>query len=202
MSSGASTVHQAVRDVASGILKGVSSPPTDLDALKPALNVTRIFSEDLPVSGELRRNDRAFDIVYSSTLSAEQRQFTIAHEMGHAIFELTGPNCPRSGQELERLCDMLATELVFPHETFRECLGKDLSLAKVFDLSRRFRASLSATAIRCAEYRSISVFEAERDRINWGSGMVRKGTARTMSLALRIPSSRPWPVRSAVAKRF
>jgi len=44
MSRGATTVHEAVRNVASGILKRVSSPPTDLDALKPALNVTRILA--------------------------------------------------------------------------------------------------------------------------------------------------------------
>jgi Zn-dependent peptidase ImmA (M78 family) len=180
-----STIEDAVQIVAQQVLSGVSCPPTDLDEIIHHLNITEVISEDLPVSGEMHRNGSGFKIIYSSSSSLEQRRFTIAHEIGHVIFESSGRNCPRFGQELERLCDMLATEILLPKTIFLDLLGTELSMQKVFDLKRIFKVSLSATAIRCAQFRQVSFFEVEDETVIWGYGVIKKNPLRRMESALR-----------------
>jgi hypothetical protein len=169
-----STVEAAVRIVAKWVLQGVSCPPTDLDAISSRLDIVGFHPEEMSVAGELRRDGKGFKVVYSSSLLPERRRFTIAHEMGHAVFEASGRNCPRTGAELERLCDLLATEILMPSDVFLSLLGEKLSLQKIFELAKTFKTSLSATAIRCSELRRISVFEVENGNILWSRGVVRK----------------------------
>jgi hypothetical protein len=176
---------QAVKIVVAGLLKDVSCPPTDLEQLARQLNVRAIRFEDLPISGQLRRSGKAFEIVCSSWVTGGRRQFTIAHEIGHAIFESTGPRCPQSGSELERLCDMLAAEILMPEEHFLRAIGPEISIRGIRRTSRLFNTSLSATAIRCAELRRISVFEADDEKIVWGYGAVKRGPIATLDSALQ-----------------
>jgi hypothetical protein len=175
-----STVNEAVRIVGGKFLENVECPPTNLEAVQNRLNVKRIETEDLPFSGELRRGRNGFTIVLSKHLSPSRRRFTVAHELGHAILETTGPRCPRFGSELERLCDMLATEILMPHSLFRTLAQERLSISKVWELSRVFGTSLTATALRGAELVGCSAFEIEADTISWGYGIVRKGRLKDL----------------------
>lgn len=184
VAGGPSSIDDAVRTIAERILDGVSCPPTDLEAIGSRLNITGFCPDDLPVSGELHRDGNSFKVVYSSYLSPERRRFTIAHEIAHALLATTGPNWPRFGKELERLCNMIATELLMPRDIFLRCLGPKLSITKVFELSRTFATSLSATAIRCAELLHVSLFEVDGKNVIWGYGVVRKGTLRGMENGL------------------
>jgi hypothetical protein len=177
------SVEDAVRVVAARSLAGIACPPTDLDALAARLGIVAMRSEDLPVSAELRRADAGYEVVYSSYQSLTRRRFSIAHEMGHVLFEGTGPNPPRTGQELERLCNMLATEFLLPEEVFKEAAGPEVSLQKVFELARLFEASLSATAIRCCEFGAGVAFEVEGTRVVWSRGAT-KGVADEIQTAV------------------
>ena len=167
------TVEEAVAIVADRLLDGVPGPPTDLEAIAPRLNITGFRAEDVPFSGELRREGSGFAVVYSSALSPARRRFTVAHELAHALFETSGRNCPRVGRELERLCDKIAAELLMPRKVFLECAGPAISLGGVFELARLFGMSLSATAIRCAELKGVSVFEVDADAVTWGHGVIK-----------------------------
>lgn len=169
------TMENAVQIVIGRFLDGVDCPPTDLDALGARLKVTGIIREDLPFSGELRRNSKGFEIACSSHLSASRQRFTVAHELAHVIFETTGPNCPTRGKELERLCDMLASEILMPQDKFMTVADADLRIEKLFDISRIFKTSLAATAIRCAQLFGHSVFEVKGALVTWGYGVVKKG---------------------------
>jgi hypothetical protein len=180
----AQTVEQAVQIVATNILDGIPCPPTDLNAIKPRLRIKEFCPEDMSVSGELRPDGDGFKVIYASHLSPSRRRFTIAHEMGHAFFETTGPNCPRFGEELERICDMLATEILMPKDIFLQRAGHELSIQKVFELARLFDTSLVATAIRCAELQRVSVFEVEDKSITWGYGVVRTGSLNGITYGL------------------
>jgi hypothetical protein len=102
----ADTIPDAVHVVVSRLLEGVHCPPTNLEELGLRLNVRRIRYENLPVAGALVRVDDGFEILCSSAAANGRQQFTIAHEIAHAIFESTGPRCPQAGGELERLCDI------------------------------------------------------------------------------------------------
>ncbi len=170
-------VPNAVAIVIGKYLEGVDCPPTDLEALGPSLNILRFVAEPMPISGELRREAGGFVVAYSSFLGTARRRFTIAHELAHAIFESTGPNCPRTGRELERLCDMLATELLMPRLSFMREAGPQshLSWRKIDLIARLFQTSLSATALRCAELLGVTAFEVEGNAITWSCGSIRKG---------------------------
>lgn len=187
LAKNAADIPSAVVQVVDELLPQVRSSSTDLEALAATLNVIRFQAEPLPISGELRREPNGFVVVYSSYLSAQRRRFTIAHELAHAVFERSGPNCPRSGQELERLCDMLATEMLMPKKLFLERSGpaSRLTWDRIQDLGKQFQTSLSATALRCAELLGVSVFEVEEDRIAWGYGAVRKGVVARLDNDLR-----------------
>ena len=114
------SVKQAIEILANRYLAGLSYPPTDLKAISDRLNVKEFRKEEFLGSGELRRDREGLVIVYSPYLSLERRRFTIAHEMAHALFETSGPRFPRYGRELERLCNMFATEILMPKEAFSE----------------------------------------------------------------------------------
>jgi hypothetical protein len=127
----------------------------------------------LPISGELRKDGDAFKVVFSASLSAGRRRFTIAHELAHAIFETTGPNCPRYGRELERMCDMLAGEILLPRKIFSDHVGSVIQSASIYQLARDFDTSLMATSLRCCQLFGVSIFQVEKGRIAWGYGIIR-----------------------------
>jgi len=187
-----STVKEAVRIVVGKFLENVDCPPTNLEEIQIRLDVKHIETEDLPFSGELRRGKDGFTIVLAKHLSPSRRRFTIAHELGHAILATTGPHCPRFGSELERLCDMLATEMLMPRVLFTRLAQESFSISRVWDLARVFGTSLTATALRGAELMGCSAFEIEGDKISWGYGFVRKGslTALDHDLQLAVRSAR------------
>jgi len=168
------TVEKAAEVVATRLLEGVRCPPTDLEALRPRLNVSEYEPIDgLPISGELRKDGDGFKIVYSASLQPGRRRFTIAHELAHAVFETTGPNCPRYGNELERICNMLASELLMPRRILVEHVGSSIHPGRIYDLARVFETSLMATALRCHQVFGISIFQVENACLVWGYGAIR-----------------------------
>ena len=170
----ASSVEDAIRLMGRRLLEDVDCPPTDLDALMRKLNVVDAEPRDgLTASGALLKTAEGLKIVYSSDLSVGRQRWTIAHELGHALFETTGPRPPRRGRELERLCDMIAAELLMPWDRFCPLVRAELSVEMILRLAHSFRTSVAATAIRCAEVAGVSVFETERRSVRWGYGVVR-----------------------------
>jgi IrrE N-terminal-like domain len=168
------TVEKAAELVATRLLEGICCPPTDLEALRTRLNVSGFEPIDgLPISGELRKDGDGFKIVYSASLQPGRRRFTIAHELAHAVFETTGPNCPRYGNELERICDLLASEILLPRKILVENAGASIQPVRIFDLARIFETSLMATALRCHQVFGISIFHVENARLVWGYGAIR-----------------------------
>jgi hypothetical protein len=168
------TIQEAVRRIVAELLHGVAVAPTDLEALKEALNISEFSAEDVPFSGELRRQGKTLKVVYSIHLSENRRRFTIAHELGHALMEKAGRNCVQAGTDIERLCDMLATEILMPRNAFEERIGLTLTIDRIFELRSIFQVSLIAIAHRCFELERASVFEVENDHVSWASGLVRK----------------------------
>ena len=169
--SGIDKIDKAVPAVVAQILSGISCPPTDLDALCARLNVAEIVDDDIPVVGTLCRENGTFRIVCATGQSAARRRFTIAHELAHVLFESSGPRAPRVGTELERLCDMLAAEILMPRAVFQSALGgARVDSVAVKALASQFQTSLTATAIRCVDFRPISVVDVHERRVRWTRG--------------------------------
>ena len=173
--AGVDRIDQAVPAVVSQLLGGIPCPPTDLRALCARLNVTEVLDDDdIPVVGELRRENGSFRILCAAGQSAARRRFTIAHELAHVLFESTGRGAPRVGADLERLCDMIAAEVLMPSAIFQAALTQavvDTSVVRL--LAARFETSLTATVLRCAEFRPLSVVCVQEGRKKWSRGRAR-----------------------------
>jgi hypothetical protein len=168
-------IDLAIQVIAENLMKDVPHPPTNLEMLARRLNVSGFEAADMPLSGELQRDGDQFHVVYSSHLPILQRRFTIAHELGHAVFAMSGPQYPRTGDEVERICDMFAAEFLMPTAVFKSRLRLDLTAKGLLELSALYKAPLMAVALRAAEFGNLSTFVIEGHEVSWGFGSVRKG---------------------------
>jgi IrrE N-terminal-like domain len=185
LANGTSTVEEAIEQLALRHLDGVKCPPTDLESVGSKLRINAFEAADIPGSGELRRDGDGFRILYSTYLSVERRRFTIAHELAHALLEQTGSRAPRRGKELERLCDMFAAELLMPKSVFLEMARGEVSTERIIDIARQFRTSVTATGLRYAELRRVTVFACEELQVIWGKGSYRPRTRGNVDESLR-----------------
>ena len=109
------TVEQAVESLAASLISEGTSLPIDPEILFSRYRVDTAEPDNtLPYPGELVRVPGGFRIRYSAGMPRTRRRFTIAHELCHAIFALTGRGWPRSGEELEAICEMFAAALLMP----------------------------------------------------------------------------------------
>lgn len=163
------TVKDAVRTVATRLLEGVATPPTDLLAVADRLNVVSIESRNLHYDGHLLQDGNGgFAIEIADNAHEHRRRFTIAHELGHAVFATTGPGFPRNGQELEKLCNMIATELLMPTDVFLRNIPKVVTMRTILATARMFQTSISATALRFGELTNNTlVFECSDTDVVW-----------------------------------
>jgi hypothetical protein len=191
--AGVERIEHAIRLVVDSVLEGIGCPPTDLGALCTRLNVREVVDDDdIPVVGELRREGGAFRILCAVGQSHVQRRFTIAHELAHVLFENSGPRAPRVGAELERLCDMLAAEMLMPHAVFEGALEDSRpDPSGVRRLARQFQTSLTATVLRCSEFRPLSVICVRNGRRRWSRGPARIGDYRLKALMKHLVEGEP-----------
>jgi hypothetical protein len=176
---------KAITSIVSDLLAGVPCPPTDLSAIERKVGVYSCVAEDIAGSGELRRDESGLRIVYSCYLSKPRRRFTIAQELAHAYFESRWPDPPRPSKEVEQICDMMAAEMLMPSSQVLELIKGDFRLERVFEVARTFQVSLSASAIRCAHLKCVTVFEVTGRKVTWGSGLVRRGSISNLSESLQ-----------------
>jgi Zn-dependent peptidase ImmA (M78 family) len=181
-----SSIEEAIPKLVATYLSGVVFPPTDLNALCSKFEVTVSESSSVIGAGALIKQKGRFIIHYAPDLTSQRRRFTIAHELGHIIVDTAGPRGPQHGKELERLCDMFATEILMPKKTFVEQASNEIGIKEIFRLARLFDTSLTSTAIRYAELLRVSVFEATDTNVVWGKGVIRKGAVRQLDDSLRL----------------
>lgn len=179
------SVEEAVLKLSETYLSGVNCPPTDLDAICSKLGATVAESSEVVGSGMLVKEKGKSTIHCASALSPQRRRFTIAHELGHIIVDSAGPRGPQFGEELERLCDMFATEILMPKREFLGLASKSIAIEEIFRLARLFETSLTSTAIRYAELLPVSAFEVAGSNVVWGKGVVRKGPVQRLDDSLR-----------------
>ena len=73
---------------------------------------------------------------------------------------------------------MLAAECLMPTSVFEARVPATLTLSDIANLARTFDTSITATAIRCAQFRPVCVFGVTGDRVTWGYGGIRPGAVR------------------------
>jgi Zn-dependent peptidase ImmA (M78 family) len=97
--------------------------------------------------------------VYDRTHSDGRTNFSIAHEIAHTFFPNSSNGVrfrtiqraqSREANEIERLCDLGASELLMPEEEFLTEVANDFGLHLVPRLASRFGSSYEATVFRLA----------------------------------------------------
>lgn len=168
------TLEEALAVIVKRLLEGLPRPPTDLDAVGQRLGVVSVESAELLGSGELIKDGNRFRIRYAAELGETRMRFTVAHELGHAFLETTGAGCPRHGDELEKLCDMFAAELLMPTDALRSLTPSPPTASAVYDLTRVFRVSRQALSYRCRDLLGLHAFEISLDgTLLFSTGLVR-----------------------------
>lgn len=169
--TGKKTVDAAVVEIARRLLVGQDLPPTNLNVVFPRVDIHGCHADaELLTGGELRKADDGFDIVYAPSEPLVRRRFTIAHEIAHAVFERTGPHCPRRGRELEKICDMIAGEILVPHEALKQAARPPIDLSEIRRLARLFQCSFTLMAIRCVAQFPIFGVQFDFGEIVWCAG--------------------------------
>lgn len=134
-----------------------STIPVDLEVLASMQGVLLPVEEtEMREAGCTYVDGDHFRIRLRASDSPGRRRFTLAHEITHTFFESTrlhgvvDAEVGRPGQkdQVERLCDLGAAEILFPRTPFRSSCPPTPGFDDVAGLAEEFEASLEATASR------------------------------------------------------
>jgi hypothetical protein len=137
-------------------------------------------------------------ILYNPNRPKARIVFTVAHEITHTLFpnsisgarfrSITNPDS-REANELERLCDLGAAELVMPLDEFQRQVSGEYSLSAVDRLAGHFSTSFEATAFRLASaHPGFALAGLLRYRLTVGEER-RAAAASTQRPLFQVPSS-------------
>jgi len=160
------------------------------------------IGEVVPMNIEQRRSEKrdavlvpnvsgGRSIIYNPAVPRSRLAFSIAHEIIHTFFpsSINGARfrniCAsesREANELERLCDLGASELLMPLNEFQKAAGTTgYSLSAVSDLMEIFGSSFEATVFRLASaHPGVAVAGLLRYRLRVGEQRQRRATPQTM----------------------
>ncbi len=160
---------------AKGFCNRFASPPYDPSVVAALFGVPVRKEESLRYEGQIARLDPDPDLfrierttiqVRNEGRSPQRQRYTIAHEVGHLLlWEIVGQSrkahLGRTGREseIERLCDMIAVELLAPAKEVRALLEKINFLASankahcIVKIARIFDVSLFLASLRVKEIR-------------------------------------------------
>lgn len=154
-------------EIAESLLDGIRCPPTALRDLFPRFNIkAAVESPLLSSAGKLTDVDGELLILYASNLTKMRVEFTIAHELAHAVFDQNSELPRLSGETLERACDRLAAALLMPKRPFLARVGPP-TIASIGTAARDFNVSLHAAAVRCEELAECLMFRIVDGNLSW-----------------------------------
>ena len=153
--TGLESPAEAIRSIARSLLDDPISIPTNLESVARRLNVAKVLEEPLPFDGVLMRNKNGLTIKVNSLAHARRRRFTLAHELAHALLTNESKSSRRrsfNGSEVERLCDIAASELLMPEGPTRLFFEIDgVSPDTVCMFATSFEVSMQAAARRVVD---------------------------------------------------
>jgi Zn-dependent peptidase ImmA (M78 family) len=179
-------------------IRGHKTPPFVLEEYAGLTHISRISEADLgKTSGLLLKMRSGYLIKVNQNHHAVRKRFSIAHEIGHILFnelklERYIPSIEYRNYNLqgetknrlkfrEHLCDVVATELLMPEIIFGEYLNNfGLSVSSVGRLAQIFGVSIPSTALRIAEisqhpciavlWKDGSKYKPKTLRVDWSIG--------------------------------
>jgi uncharacterized protein DUF955 len=156
---------------------GWTGPPFDPEILASLNDIfVERATEDIRADARIfPGNEGRLIIQYSASVSVERQRFSICHEIAHTRF----PDCYEEvrhrqqqrkldwkHQELERLCNLGAAELLIPYDDFvAQTENREPSLELANELRQTFGCSMEATLYRMVDLAKVPcavVFLSER----------------------------------------
>lgn len=177
---------------------GDGSIPVHLSALFKWANIRRVVPEEMPLDGALRRlTNGNFDIVVRESASSTRRRFSVAHELGHVLFYHHAPLSKaaqaaarrRAPAEEERLCNIVAEELLMPAATVERVLRESASVDRILQLAADCHVSIEAALFRLAPAWGDRKGEIQlwRKASRWELSLRRRlGTTRTSLASFEV----------------
>jgi O-acetyl-ADP-ribose deacetylase (regulator of RNase III) len=165
-------VERKARDVAlSALERGWEGPPYDPFELADLLEIETVARQDLD-DARLVSVDGKARIEFNPQRGPARIRFSIAHEIGHYLFDDYAER-PRyrdiserrpDDWQLEMLCNVAAAEFLMPAGAFPARDARDLSLSHLLDQRARFGVSTEALLRRVVKLtdQPASVFTAAR----------------------------------------
>lgn len=159
-------VRKAIRTIIPELSK--SNLPINLESAARYVGIEQIVDADMVNTDGLLNATRsgAYVVSLKKGQSRSRRRFTLAHEMGHAIvysgmagadtIEWNRPiECrgkTEDEKDEERLCDLIAAELLMPVVQFSGVMGEiGVCAGTIPEIARRFGVSLQATCRRLVQ---------------------------------------------------
>ncbi|SRR5260221_5778881 len=150
--TGLSDPAQAIRSIARSLLDDPPPVPTNLESVARRLNVEKVLQEPLPFDGVLVRRKDRLTIKLNTHIDPRRRRFTFAHELAHVLLTNGSVGSSRRsfrGTEVERLCDIAASELLMPEPPARDFFKTHgVSPSSVCEFAASFDVSMQAAARR------------------------------------------------------
>lgn len=161
-----SVLHQA-RTLSAKLKRFDAVPTNAIERMKILASMKGITVEAMTVERQrsekrdaiLVNTNSGKQILYNPKRPAGRVAFSIAHEISHTFFpnSITGSrfrniceSTSREANELERLCDLGASELLMPIDDFQAEVNGDYKLASVESFAATFGSSFEATVYRLA----------------------------------------------------
>ena len=152
--------RKRIQDIAAAIVTtlGLKTPPVDLARVARLfqVNITERRTMHANVSGQLLPTRNGFEIVMPENTKRQPStrwRFTLAHELGHTLFFLSGPSGPERifprplgplsalSRREEGLCDSFAAALLVPDVFLRDFRSQSPTLSGIIQTSLRFQVT-------------------------------------------------------------
>ena len=140
--------------------KGWSGPPFDPLWLADILNIPVVPNAAIRDARTVPLGKNRFKIEFNPTRPRGRVRFSVAHEIAHTFF----PDCAETVRhrhesriaeqgiwQLEMLCNIGAAELIMPIGSLKKEMSRDLGIAEVLDLRKKYDVSTEALLIRIAK---------------------------------------------------
>lgn len=149
----------ARRLVLESLTSGWNGPPFDLFKLCQTLNIN-VLPSDLVIDARISIDSKGkYLIEYNPYQNQSRINFSLAHEIGHSLFDDCGEtiryrkkSLETDSWELEFLCNIAAAEILLPYSVFyKDANNVQLSVDNLISLADKYKASLESVFIRLCE---------------------------------------------------
>ena len=138
---------------------GWEGPPFNPSFLAKLLKIDVLPNDSIIDSRIITLQNKYLQIEYNPFQKPERINFSLSHEIGHALFSdcrdsIRNRETERNvnNWELEFLCNVAASEILLPYAYFSEEVNKvELTIEELIKISNKYNASLEAIFLRVTE---------------------------------------------------